>query len=327
MKDKKTPGIVVVGASAGGVDALQRFVAALPADIDAAVLIVLHLWPETESHMPAILSRAGALPVSHPDDNEPLEAGHVYVAPPDRHLFFHDSMMRVVRGPKENLHRPAIDVLFRSAALEHDSRVIGVLLTGADDDGAAGLKMIRERGGITIVQDPADSAFPEMPQSALHIAKPDYTLPLKMIGPLVCDLVTGKAEPPRDQHMRELKDNSQGSEEGRPIDVSKLGPPSPYSCPDCNGTLWEVQDGELLRYRCRVGHSYSTQSIIEAESEAVERALWEAVRVLEESASMSRRIALKTESLRARLTAKAEEREHHAQVLRELLLSTASDAA
>lgn len=321
MNNEKGPDIVVIGCSAGGVPALQKVVSALPPDLDAAVFVVLHVLAEAESLLPHILSRLGGPPASHPSDGQLFETGRIYAAPPDRHILLHDSSVRVVRGPKENLHRPAIDVLFRSAAMVGGPRVLGVLLTGADDDGAAGLKAIQERGGATVVQDPMDSAHPEMPQSALQVMRPDFTLPLDQIGPMVRDIVKGVVKPNERPVMPEAVDKSFGGDEGEPVDVKQLGTPTAFSCPDCNGTLWEVQDGRLLRYRCRVGHAYSSGSMIEAQSEAVERALWEAVRVLEESASMSRRIAQKTEVLREHLSQKAEERQRHAQALRDLLLN------
>ncbi len=318
--DRAPPDIIVVGASAGGVDALKTLVSKLPVGLDASIFIVLHLWAETESLLPQILSRAGRLPVSHPADGELFEAGRIYTAPPDRHLIVHDGTIRVVRGPKENLHRPAIDVLFRSAAMSYGSRVIGVVLTGADDDGTAGLRTIKDRGGIAIVQDPADSAHPTMPESAMRAIGPDFTLPVSEIGPILSKIVSGVISVGRTA-MSEPVDKSLGQEEGMPFDVKLLGTPTAFSCPDCNGTLWELQEGELLRYRCRVGHAYSALTMAEAQSDAVERALWEAVRVLEESASISRRIALKSDVLRQQLTVKADERERHAAVIRGLLVN------
>ncbi len=325
--DEGTPDVIVAGASAGGVDALQTVVSALPRGLDAAMFVVLHLSANAESLLPQILTRAGGLPACPAANGELFEMGRIYAAPPDRHLILHNASMRVVRGPKENRHRPSIDVLFRSAAMLYGPRVIGVLLTGADDDGAAGMKVIQERGGITIVQDPLDSRHPEMPQSALSVLTPDFMLPLAEIGATVRDLVTGVIKPNGRKAVSDPVDRVLGQEQGQPVDVERLGAPTAFSCPDCNGTLWELQDGELLRYRCRVGHAYSAQSMVEAESDAVERALWEAARVLEESAAVSRRIAQKSEILRPRLREQAEERERYAQVIRDLLVNGASEAA
>ena len=321
MPENGTPDIVVMGASAGGVEALRRVVSVLPADLEASVFIVLHTLATAESLLPHVLSRVGALPALAAEDRALIEAGKIYVAPPDRHLLFHNSEMRVVRGPKENRHRPSIDVLFRSAALHYGRRVIGVLLSGADDDGTAGMKAIKRRQGITVIQDPLDAAYPEMPASALRTVGPDFTLPVSEIGCAVADLVSGKLVKIERGVMSEPVDKSlERNDEGDSTDDRLLGPPSVYTCPDCNGTLWELQDGELLRYRCRVGHAYSAESMIEANTDAVERALWSAVKTLEESASLSRRIAQKTGMLREELSSKAEEREEHARVIRGLLV-------
>lgn len=332
MDPDTLPDIVVLGASAGGVPAFQDVVTAFPANFNAAIFVVLHLAAESESFLPRILTRSGDLPAVHPNDGDPVAAGRIYCAPPDHHLFLQDSRMRVLRGPKENLHRPSIDVLFRSAAIAFNRRVIGVLMTGGDDDGAAGLKAIQECGGIAVVQDPSDCLHPEMPQSALRLLKPDFVVPIGEIGPLVRDLVAGAVRPERRSSiMSEPVEKSDADNTGlpRPED-SHMGHPAPklpgggptsFSCPECNGTLWELQDGEILRYRCRVGHAYTAQSIIEAESDAVDRAIWEAIRVLEESASMSRRIAQKTPPLRERLLKRAQEREGHAKVLRNLAIN------
>jgi two-component system chemotaxis response regulator CheB len=322
VKTKQAPDVVVIGASAGGVKALQTLVSRLPDAFNAAVLVVLHVRAEVESFLPDILRKAGVLPAVHAADGSVLEAGRIYIAPPDCHLLFHNGYLRVIRGPKENRHRPSIDVLFRSAAMTHGNRVVGVLLTGADDDGTAGLLSIKRSGGVTVVQAPEESEFPRMPQSALTAVKPDFVLSVAEIGPLLGNLVKGLQQPTGRPVMMEADERPPA--ERVPGDDKGPGVPTAFSCPDCNGTLWELHDGDLIRYRCRVGHAYSAATALDAESEAVERALWEAVRVLEESASMSRRIASKTETLREQLNRKAEERDRHAQVIRELLLSTGS---
>jgi two-component system chemotaxis response regulator CheB len=318
------PDVVVIGASAGGVRALQTLVSRLPQGFNAAVFVVLHVPAEAESFLPDILSKASVLPAVHAANGSVFGAGRIYIAPPDCHLLFHNGYLRVIRGPKENRHRPSIDVLFRSAALTHGNRVVGVLLTGADDDGSAGLLSIKRGGGVTVVQAPEESEFPQMPQSALTAVKPDFVLPVAEIGPWLGNLVQGLQQRTRRPVMTEADEKPEPPEERVPGDDKGPGVPTAFSCPDCNGVLWELHDGEMIRYRCRVGHGYSAATVLEAESEAVERALWEAVRVLEESASMSRRIASKTETLREQLSRKAEERDQHAQVIRELLLSTGS---
>jgi two-component system, chemotaxis family, protein-glutamate methylesterase/glutaminase len=314
------PHVIVVGASAGGVEALQVLVSTLPGDLDAGVFIVLHTLATAESLLPGLLSRAGPLPARAAEDHALVETGRIYVAPPDRHIVFHDGVVRVVRGPKENRHRPSIDVLFRSAALALGPKVSGVLLSGADDDGTAGMMAIKRAGGVTIVQDPADSKYSDMPASAIRTVHPDYTLPVHQIGPLLAELVKGRVQRNEKPALSEPVDKSLvPNDEGSPSDDKMLGTPSVYTCPDCNGTLWELQDGRLLRYRCRVGHAYSAESVIEASADSVERALWSAVRALEESGSLSRRVAERTGFLREDLMREAVEREEHARVIRDLL--------
>ncbi|MHB8597769.1 MAG: chemotaxis protein CheB [Ktedonobacteraceae bacterium] len=180
--------IIVIGASAGGVEALITLTATLPPNLQAAVFIVLHIPAQSPSMLPDILNRAGSLKVVSATDNAKIEYGHIYVAPPDFHLLVESEHIRVVSGPRENRHRPAIDPLFRSAASAYGSRVMGVILTGSLDDGTAGLQAIKRCGGLAIVQDPQDALFPSMPLSALANVQVDYTLPLAQIGPLLGNL-------------------------------------------------------------------------------------------------------------------------------------------
>ncbi|MBV9506723.1 MAG: chemotaxis protein CheB [Acidobacteriia bacterium] len=320
MSPSRQVDVVVVGASAGGVHALRQLVSDLPAGLDAGVFIVLHTLPSAESLLPQVLNTVSSIPAVQAADGTLFETGRIYVAPPDRHLLFQDGTVRVIRGPKENRHRPSIDVLFRSAAMAHGANVLGVLLSGSDDDGSAGLMSIKHRGGLTIVQNPSDAAYPHMPQNALRTVGPDFILPIAEIGPLIKNLVEGENQNSSEAGMSELENNPAGHEEVPPQDTNSIGVPSAFTCPDCSGTLWELQDGELLRYRCRVGHAYSSDSMIDAQSDAVERALWSAVRTLEESASICRRIASKTTILQRELNQKAEERQEHARVIRKLLL-------
>ncbi len=300
--------IVVIGASAGGVSALETIVRALPADFRPPILAVLHTLPTAESHLPEILSHAGRLPAVHANGGTRLEPGRILIAPPDHHLEIVDGFIRLNRAPTENRHRPSIDVLFRSAAAVGGPNVIGVLLTGSDDDGTVGLRAIKAAGGTALIQDPADSLFPEMPRSALTYIEPDLLLPLAEIGPALARL----AQIP-------LAETEMGQENKPPAADPAPGTPSGFICPDCGGALWELRDGELLRYRCRIGHVYSPEAMLDAEAEATERALWAAVRALEESADVSRRVAEKTGVLREQFTRRAEERLKHAAIIRELL--------
>jgi two-component system chemotaxis response regulator CheB len=299
--------IVVVGASAGGVTALQKVAAGIPAGFEGSVCMVLHLLPRSESLLPGLITRAGARTAVHPADQARLAPGSVYIAPPDRHLEMQDGVVRITKGPKENCHRPSIDVLFRSAAHAHGRRVIGALLTGADDDGAAGLKQIRDCGGITIVQDPAEAEFPEMPTSAIRLFEPHHTLPVAKIGALIGRLAAEELKAPT-----VVCDPSAEPEKQR-------GHPSTFICPDCGGVMWELEEEGLLRYRCRVGHAHSAGSMADATAANVERSLWAAVRALEESAELSRRVGRRTAVLRADMERKAAEREAHARHLRRIL--------
>jgi two-component system, chemotaxis family, protein-glutamate methylesterase/glutaminase len=311
--------IIVIGASAGGVEALVTLVATLPADLHASIFIVLHLPAQAPSHLPAILSRSGPLKAVQTKDGHAIRQGIIYIAPPDHHLLVEHERVRIVRGPKENRHRPAIDPLFRSAAVAYGPRVIGVVLTGSLDDGTAGLLAIKRRGGMAVVQDPDEALYPSMPLSALANVQVDYRLPLIAIGPLLAQLIDEPAKEeeaypvPQDmekevQYVGMTMDQDTISNNGR------VGHPSPFSCPECGGVLWEMQDRELLRFRCRVGHAFSTESILAAQSEAIESALWTAMKALEEQASLSRLLARQAKSRGHKQVANTfEERLHEAE--------------
>jgi two-component system chemotaxis response regulator CheB len=285
--------LVVIGASAGGVEALRAVVAKLPRDLRATVLVVLHIPSYGGSVLPAILARAGDLPAAHPAHTEPLADGRILVAPPDHHLVLDDGMVRLTRGPRENGHRPAIDVLFRSAARTWGPRVIGVVLSGVLDDGTAGLISISQRGGATVVQDPADAVYSGMPNSALEHVTPDHVVPAREMGPLLGRLCKEEVADPSDppsplmeiETEMALMDASAMDGDDRP------GRPSGFSCPDCNGVLWEIHDGELTRYRCRVGHAWSAESLLGQQAEQLDSALWMALRGLEEKAALARTMA------------------------------------
>lgn len=180
--------VVVIGASAGGVQALKELIRGLPADFPGAVFVVLHLSPNGTSFLPDILSRAGLLDAEHPPDGTKIETGHIYVAPPDRHLVIEDSRAELTAAPKENRHRPAVDPLFRSAALAYGSKVVGVILTGTLDDGTAGLWEVKKRGGIAVVQDPSEARYPGMPRSAIQNVDVDYVVPLSEMATLLVSL-------------------------------------------------------------------------------------------------------------------------------------------
>jgi two-component system, chemotaxis family, protein-glutamate methylesterase/glutaminase len=317
--------IVVMGASAGGIEAFREILRTLPSDFPAALFIVLHIAPDAPSRLPAILGRSTDLPVLHAYDYAPIEQRRIYVAPPDHHVVLHPDHMRVVRGPRENRHRPAIDPLFRSAAAAFDRRVVGVLLSGLLDDGSNGLQIIHARGGVSVVQDPDDAEFSMMPHSAVLYDSPDWILPVVQIGPLLANLVTEGVEESKADVPRTLKEEIGVAEMNMDdIEAKRAGSPSVFSCPDCRGVLWEVKEGGMARYRCRVGHSYSPDSLMTAKSEELEGALWSALRALEESAAISRRMAERAKQnghllSHRKLTVDASDKEQQANMLRNML--------
>lgn len=317
--------IVVIGASAGGVEAISRLVAELPHNLRAAVLIVLHL-SKGRSVLPAILTRAGRLPAVHPFDGQPLHYGRIYVAPPDRHMTISGDAIRVVHGPTENGVRPAVDPLFRSAARTFGSRVIGVVLTGSLDDGTAGLAAVKDAGGIAIVQDPREAFAPSMPRSAMEAVAVDHVLPLAEIPILIGALAAEAAGAGRDQitpHLEPMEpDLSQEDIALEPED--RPGRVSVFSCPECHGALWEAEEAGILRFRCRVGHVYSSESMLAAQTDSVDRASWAALRALEERAALTRKLAYRAKARKHGWVSQAFEQraleaEEHAASLKQLL--------
>jgi two-component system, chemotaxis family, protein-glutamate methylesterase/glutaminase len=320
-------GIVVVGASAGGVEALVDLTVSLPGDLPAAVFVVLHLPATGTSALPEILRRQGPLPAAHVKDGEPIRPGRIYVAPPDHHVLLRTGHVHLSRGPRENGHRPAIDPLFRSAAHEYAAKVIGVVLSGALDDGTAGLVAVKSRGGVAVVQDPADALYPAMPGSALEHVQVDHVVAAASMGKLLARLLADLAEPPpgpAPDGMRvevEMEEFSLEAFEGE-----HPGRPSGFSCPDCNGVLWQIREGGLERYRCRVGHAWSPEGLLTQQSEALEAALWVALRSLEERAALARRLSEPARRRGHSITAtrfeeQAAEAAQAARLVRELLVN------
>lgn len=288
-----TRDIVVLGASVGGVEALSQVVAGLPEDFPGSIFVVLHMPADATSHLPRILERAGKLPAEAAEDGARIRPGRIYVAPPDHHLLVKNGSMAVVRGPRENRHRPAVDPLFRSAARAYGPRVVGVVLTGSLDDGTAGMIAVKVRGGIAVVQDPAEAFSSGMPRSVLRYLEVDHVLPLARIGPLLAELAgqpvsLDEAPPPPEEMVQESRIAELD------LDVieseEKPGTLAPVTCPDCHGNLWEIQEGDHVRYRCRVGHALSTESMLAAHDDSVEQALWEALRSLEERIALRKRL-------------------------------------
>jgi two-component system chemotaxis response regulator CheB len=281
--------IVVIGASAGGVDALSRIVEDLPADLNASVFIVLHIGA-AHSRLPEILARKSRLPVSQPEDGETIRVGRVYVAPPDRHMMLERGRIRLTHGPKENFTRPAIDPLFRSAAIEFGPRVVGIVLTGHLDDGSAGLIAIKDRGGVAVVQDPSEAYAPGMPQSAIDCVAVDHCCSVVEMAKLVqrYDPPDMVLPPVPKQMIAEHRLSAMEAFLSESRELERLGSPSSFSCPECGGVLFQLHDDRLLRFRCRTGHALSARALSYHLSRAREAAIWSAVRLLEDETSLIR---------------------------------------
>ena len=317
--------IIVMGASAGGVEAFPAVLSQLPRDFPASVFVVLHVPAESPSQLPAIISRAAKLPTAHAEHGQKIERGHIYVAPPDFHLRIEDGYVQLIHGPRENRHRPAIDPLFRSAAKAYGPRVVGVVLTGALDDGTQGLEIIKNCGGVTVVQNPEEAFAPSMPLSALRYVEVDHVLNLDEIPPLLVRLAKKavKAEALRDCAEAQ-KEVSMMEEISLEEMQQKMGPPSGFICPECNGPLWETKIAELPHFRCLVGHAYSPESLLSDGSEAVERALWVAVKTLEERAALLEKLAARANELNQTVSTtsfreRSEEHREQASLIRRIL--------
>lgn len=283
--------VVVMGASAGGVEALRTIMAGLPSDLPAAVLVVLHMPRSSPSALPAILNRVSQIPVRSAVDGEPLRQSRVYVAPVDRHLMVIDHRVRLSRGAAENGHRPAIDPLFRSAAQVFGPRVVGVVLSGSRDDGAAGLEAIARRGGTTVVQQPGDALHGSMPRAALQHVAADHVLPAAEIGTLL-DRITREPVPDAPVSDDPILTAEVALAALAPLTTEDMSDgPAGYGCPACGGSLFDIPGNPVPRFRCRVGHAWSSESLLDEQAAALESALWMALRALEERAALSQRLA------------------------------------
>jgi two-component system chemotaxis response regulator CheB len=315
---------IVVGASAGGIRTLKEMLRTVPADLPAAILAVVHIPTHSPSALPLVLSGSGPLPVKAAEDGEPLVKGIVYVAPADRHLLVERGRLRLTRGPRENRVRPCIDTLFRSAAVDLGPRVVGVVLSGVLDDGTAGLWAIKDRGGVAVVQDPAEAEFADMPKNALAHVEVDHVLRVGEIGPtlaaVTAEPVAGvTAAPPAMAAETAIELKGNGLQQG----VLQLGQPSPNSCPECHGSLIEIREGPIVRYRCHTGHAYSLQTLLGETEAAIEKSLWNTVRAIEERSFLLRTLERRArergdDALADRLKTDAAREEANAQRVRQL---------
>ena len=336
MTDHQAPNnLVVIGASAGGIPPLLTLVEGLPDDFRAAVLIVMHIPAGSKSRLPDLLQRVTPLPVAAAEDQEVLAAGHIYVAPPDRHLLVRQDHLALSRGPRENHTRPAVDPLFRSAARSWDSRVIGVVLSGTLYDGSAGLMAIKAAGGYAVVQDPDEAVMSGMPASAVATAVVDEVLPAARLAGRLVELVSSPATLGQEAHMHDddgrteakiADDFALQAHDDRPDEITM------FTCPDCGGVMWQEGAGDALRFRCHVGHAYNPELLMALKSEGMEGALWACVRLLKEKATLTRQLAARRTTVPSSAGAvremeeQAQTDEQYVEVLKRLLERTPSPA-
>jgi len=303
--------IVVIGASAGGVEPLKELVSGLPADFPGSIFVVMHIPARGRTYLPQILTRAGKIPAAHAVDGESIQPGRIYIAPPDHHLLVEQGHVHLNCGPKEQHHRPGINILFRSAAAVYDGRVVGVVLSGELDDGTAGLWEIKRRGGTAVVQHPEEAPFSSMPLSALREVEVDYTIRVGEMADLLVSLA-GETNASREQ-AKEVR-TALGDTGGLLRHLTDI------TCPDCRGTIWEVRRGQFTDYECRVGHTFSSQTMLTEHLATEENTLYAAINALSEGASLLRRLAdelggHKGEELRQ----EGRKRQAHAEAIKQIL--------
>lgn len=323
--------IVVIGASAGGVEALTQLVKRLPSDLPMTLFVAIHFPAHSISLLPKILSRSGPLPASHAKDGKPIRSRQIYIAPPNYHLLVRQGYLKLSRGPRENGHRPAIDALFRSAARSYGHQTVGIVLSGALDDGTVGLRTIKACHGVTIAQDPDEALFNSMPRSAIDHVGVDYVLKIPEIAALLVKLAPNSVQ--KGTTMQEGKVTHHEMPESEIVAQNKAelergehpGNASTFTCPDCGGVLWELRNDNLIRFRCHVGHAYSLDSLMAEQTDDLERALWSAIRALEEKAALARRMSIQLSSEnRHRSAAQFQERAEEAAQSADLLRRVAA---
>ena len=323
--------IIVIGGSAGSHSALRRIMSDLPADIPASIFVATHVPSNSAGYLTDVLAAAGPLPVSRAVDGQPVEGGHVYTAVPDRHLLLVDGIMRLGEGPRENMARPAIDPLFRSAALAYGSRAVGVVLSGLLNDGASGLSAIKACGGTAVVQHPIDAQSDQMPLAALETVMVDNVASAGELGRLLTELAASEAgEAGTCPDNLELEvEIAAGTRLGSAV-LRQIAEPSALSCPDCAGVLSEMRDPHPLRYRCQIGHAY-TAEVLHARGDEVSEAMRLALRIMEERVTLVTRMAQDARQTGRKAVAelyesRAEEYSRYANVLREAAIASLREA-
>jgi two-component system, chemotaxis family, protein-glutamate methylesterase/glutaminase len=323
--------IVVIGASAGGIQAVVQIAKSLPADFPASVFVVIHISPTSPGVLPQLLDNAGELSSDFAQDGEAIRHKHIYVAPPDHHLLIGRGYIALTRGPRENNFRPAVDPMFRTAAESYGPRVIGIVLSGGLNYGTIGLSLIKRAGGVAIVQDPTEAPFDGMPRSAIANVKVDYVLPSESMAALLNRVVReeiDEGEPIR-SNASKLRDPAvKGTDL---LNTTDPGPPSGLTCPECGGAVWESPQGGIMRYRCHVGHTFTPEALDEGQTRELESALWTALRALEESVSLRRRMAARSEmgefdAIAKQFHRRADEAARDADLIRGLLQGTMTKA-
>jgi len=286
--------VVVIGTSAGGLEALTKLISQLRVNFPAPVLVVQHMSADASGNaLLEALNNLGTLKCKHALNGTKLEAGHLYLAPPDQHLMVdEDAKILITKGAQENRSRPAIDPLFRSAAIEFGNRVIGIILTGYLDDGTSGMKVIQRCGGISIVQDPSDAQYPDMPKNVLNQMKADYCLPISEMGSLLYEIITQKTG----KQKATPKDILIEAEIAKHVlsdlpSVNALGSQVPFNCPGCGGVLWKIDHDSAARYRCHTGHAYTAATLLAEQTKKIEETMWVALRMFEERKNLLTTIA------------------------------------
>jgi two-component system, chemotaxis family, protein-glutamate methylesterase/glutaminase len=320
--------VIVIGASAGGLQALMELVKGFPPDLPAAVFVVMHMTPYHSSTLPQILARSGPLPAVHAEHGLPIVPGRIYVAPPDHHLLVREGVMELTRRARENRTRPAVDPLFRTAARAYGPRVAGVILSGTQGDGTVGMMVIKGYGGVTLVQDPEEVLYSGMVRRAIEYAEVDHVLPVREISSRLATLARKEKDPEEDSAMTTPYEDSEAvidRDFSDQIEGRRAGETAMYSCPDCGGVLWQVDVAKAVQFRCHVGHTYSPELLLVQKSETLEAALWAAVRTLVEKSTLTRQLAARLEAdgdpaRAAEVSRQAEQDQEYIAIIRDTIL-------
>jgi two-component system, chemotaxis family, protein-glutamate methylesterase/glutaminase len=287
--------IIVVGASAGGINALKDFIGTLSKNFHGSIFVVVHISPHSPSSLPWILGRATTLKACHPKDGETVKRGVIYIAPPDHHMLLEGKKILVKKGPKENRFRPSIDALFRSAAYVYRERVVGVILSGLLNDGTSGLWSVKRLGGVSVVQSPDDAQFDSMPVNAMEYVKADYILPAQQIGTLLSDVLCvmpakKRKVSKRDQELLKMEITIAKQDNAFEMGIMEMGELTPFTCPECHGVLVQLIEGKIVRFRCHTGHAFTASALLSELTTSVGEKMWEAMRGLEETTMLLKKI-------------------------------------